>query len=472
MPNLHFSTHGHFYQPPRVDPFTHEIPMEYGASPYNNWTERIFHECYQPNAIIGNFQKISFNIGPTLFEWLDQNHPETVRTIIEQEAIIFQRYGVSNAMAQPYFHIILPLATVREKETMIRWGIHDYEAHFGHRPLGMWLPETAMDLATLEALVNHGITFTILAPWQAKDPHLDTSRPWNVELPGGKKITVFFYNAFLSGEISFNPAATENADRFVQDWLIPRSQSPANTGDQLLMAASDGELYGHHQPAREKFLSYLLDGAVEKQGIQWEFPAKWLLDHPVSGFTEIIENTSWSCHHGIERWRDVCGDAPTAKWKKPLRQFMTQLAGAIDKVYESRLNSLIRDPWLLRNEYSAVLLGSEKIEDLILNHAANSLTPGQISMVKLLVEAQFERLRMFSSDAWFFFDIDRIEPLNALKYAAHATNLVEQATGQDPSDGLISIINEARSELSGLTGEMAFLGYLKKFENLMRLDHI
>jgi len=467
----HFCVHGHFYQPPRVDPFTRTIPEEFGASPYSNWTERIFHECYQPNATIGNFQKISFNIGATLFEWLDEFQPETVRSIVEQEAMVFQRFGVSNAMAQPYFHVIMPLASAKEKETMIRWGIHDYEAHFGRRPQGMWLPETAVDLASLEALAEHGITFTILAPWQAKDQSLDITKPWNVALPNGKKITVFFYNAFLSGEISFNPTATENADRFVQDWLIPRSQSIERPGEQIILAASDGELYGHHQPSRDKFLSYLLDGAVEKQGIQREFPALWLIDHPVEDFTEIIENTSWSCHHGIERWRDVCGDAPTAIWKKPLRKFLTELAVSIDKVYESRLNSIIKDPWQLRDEYSAVLLGSEKIDELIQRHTLRSLTPGQNSMTKLLVQAQFERLRMFSSDAWFFFDLDRIEPLNALKYAAHATNLVEQATGQDPSDGLITIISEAHSELSGLTGEMAFLGYLKKFENLIRLDH-
>jgi hypothetical protein len=468
---LHFCVHGHFYQPPRVDPFTGQIPEEFGANPYSNWTEKIFHECYQPNTTSGNFQKISFNIGATLFEWLDQYQPETARAITEQEAMVFQRIGVSNAMAQPYFHFIMPLASARDKATMIRWGIRDYEAHFGHPPQGMWLPETAVDLASLEALVDHGITFTILAPWQAKDPALDTTKPWNVKLPNGKEIVVFFYNTFLSGEISFNPGATENADGFVQNWLIPQSQTLSHPGDRLIVAASDGELYGHHQPSREKFLGYLLDGAVEKQGIQREYPALWLRDHPAEDYTEIIENTSWSCHHGIERWRDVCGDAPTANWKKPLRQFLDKLANSIDAIYDARLNSLIDDPWALRDDYATVLLSSEKIDTLVLRHASQVLTPGQATMVMLLVEAQFERLRMFSSDAWFFFDLDRIEPLNALKYAAHAANLVEQATGQDPSDGLISIISQAHSELSGLTGDMVFLGYLKKFENLMRLDH-
>ena len=373
-------------------------------------------------------------------------------------------------MAQPYFHLIMPLASARDKATMVHWGIRDYEAHFGHSPQGMWLPETAADLASLKVLADFGINFTILAPWQAKDPSLDTTKPWRVKLPNNNEITIFFYNAFLSGEISFNPAASENADGFVQNWLIPQAEYLSQPNDQLILAASDGELYGHHQPFRDQFLGYLLDGAVENQGILRQIPALWLRDHPPKEFTDILENTSWSCHHGIERWRDVCGDAPTAVWKKPLRQFLDRLSDAIDAIYESQLKELIRDPWALRNAYADVLTGTENNESIIQNYASITLTPGQIFIVKLLLEAQYERLRMLSSDAWFFFDLDRIEPLNALKYAAHAANLVEQATGQDPSNGLIPLISKARSELSGLTGDMAFLGYLKKFETLVRMD--
>lgn len=468
MHRKHFCAHGHFYQPPREDPFTGEIPAEFGAEPYNNWTERIYHECYLPNAQAGNFQKISFNIGPTLFAWMEKHHPEIVQSIVEQENQIFQRTRLSNAMAQPYFHIIMPLASPRDKHTMIQWGILDYQHRFGHAPQGMWLPETAADLASLEALADHGIQFTILAPWQAKDPSLDTTRPYKIMTRSGKEMAVFFYNAFLSSEISFNPSATDNADTFVRDWLIPQSEYMKQDRDQLLLAASDGELYGHHQPFREKFLSYVLDGAVEKAGIQRQFPAQWLRDFPNLATAEIIENTSWSCHHGIERWRNVCGDAPTATWKKPLREFMDGLAAAIDAIYESRLHGLIRDPWALRDRYAEVLLGIVSIESLIADQATQTLTPGQQSMVKLLAEAQYERLRMFSSDAWFFYDLDRIEPLNAFKYAAHATSQVELTAGQDPSDGLVRIISQARSELSGLNGEMAFLGYLKKFERLAR----
>lgn len=470
MHTTHFCVHGHFYQPPREDPFTGEIPQEFGAEPYNDWTERIYHECYLPNAQEGNFQKISFNIGPTLLAWMEKHHPETLRMIIEQENLVFQRSGLSNAIAHPYFHLIMPLASKRDKRTMIRWGIRDYQHRFGRDPKGMWLPETAVDIPSLASMADQGIEFTILAPWQARDPNLDTTQPYKVDTGNGKDFVVFFYNSYLSGQLSFNPSASDNADQFVNDWLIPQRDFLQQDRDQLFLAATDGELYGHHQPYRDKFISYLLDGAVEKQGIVHQCPAHWLRDFPAQDTTEIIENTSWSCHHGIERWRNVCGDAPTATWKKPLREFMDGLAGSIDALYENQLRNIIDDPWGLRDEYVDCLLGIRTPDDLIRSHATASLTPGQQSIAKLMILAQYERLRMFSSDAWFFYDLDRIEPLNAIKYAAHAVSLAEQATGQDPSDGLVRIISQAHSELSGLTGDMAFLGYLKKFEKLTRRD--
>jgi alpha-amylase/alpha-mannosidase (GH57 family) len=468
MPKSHFCVHGHFYQPPREDPFTGEIPNEYGAGSYGNWTERIFQECYLPNAQVGNFQKISFNIGPTLFAWMEKHHPETVRSIADQEKQVFQRTGISNAMAQPYFHNILPLASERDKNTLIRWGIKDYTKRFGHAPQGMWLPETAMDMASLEAMSDHGIQYTILAPWQAKDPLVDATQPYRVALNNGKEFFVFFYNSFLSGEISFNPSASENADTFVQDWLIPQMDSLKVNHEKLVMVASDGELYGHHQPFRERFLSYLLDGAVEKTGIERQYPALWLRDHPVEQTVELLENTSWRCHHGIERWRNVCGDAPSATWKKPVREFMNELAEAIDREYEAHLQNLICDPWELRDAYVNVLLGERALDELVAEHAAQSLTPGQQALVRLLLEAEYDRLRMFASDAWFYFDLDRIELLNVLKYAAHAAGLIEQATGHNPTEGVIDTLAQAHSEVSSLSGDIAFLGYLKSFE--MKLD--
>lgn len=464
MPTRHFCVHGHFYQPPRIDPFTNKIPQEFGAAPHSNWTEKIFYQCYETNANLCNFEKISFNIGPTLFSWLDKHHPNTVQQIIEQEHHVRQKTGYSNAIAHPYFHLILPLASRRDKDTMLIWGKRDYETHFGHDPEGLWLPETAVDLPSLEALVDHGISFTILAPWQAVVANVDTTQAYRVALTSGRSIVVFFYNGFLSREISFNPSASINADAFVQDWLIPQSDSIKAGENQLLMAASDGELYGHHQIYRDRFLSSLLDGATESKGITKTFPALWLRDNPPTVEMAINENTSWSCHHGIERWRDVCGDTPTATWKKPLRNFLNALCDRIDTVYEETLADLIHDPWALRNQYGEVLAGVRSVDEIIQENRKTDLDNSQQNMIRTLVQAQFERLRMLSSDAWFFYDLDRIEPLNALKYAAHAANLVEIAAGVDPSETLIPIIEEAKSEESAVTGDLAFLGFLKKFE--------
>ena len=468
MSEIHFCVHGHFYQPPREDPFIGEIPTEYGAGSYSNWTERIFNECYLPNAQVGNFQKISFNIGPTLLAWMEKNHPETLKKIVGQENLVFQRTGVSNAMVQPYIHLIMPLASPRDQNTVIHWGIKDFERHFGHKPKGLWLPETAVNKATLQILAEHGIQFTILAPWQAKDANLDTTRAYRIALENDKEIAVFFYNAFLSGEISFNPSASENAELFVQDWLLPQSKLLQRGHDQLIMAASDGELYGHHQPHRDQFLSHLMDGAAEKAGIQHFFPALWLRDHTLSESAEILDNTSWSCHHGIERWRNVCGDAPSATWKKPVRDFLDGLAAAIDALYEEHLQGSIQDPWALRDNYIDFLNGSSSMDELLSSHAVAELDSQQKAQIATLLQVQFDRLRMFSSDAWFYYDLDRIETLNALKYAAHATGLIEQVTGKNPCVDIIDILAKAHSEVSSLTGDVAFLGYLKKFEMLQK----
>jgi len=464
MPEKHFCVHGHFYQPPRVDPFTGDIPQEYGAEPYPNWTEKIYHSCYLPNANAGNFEKISFNIGSTLTHWMEREHPETLQAIIAQENAVTARLGISNGMAQPYYHIIMPLSNRRDKTTLVRWGLHDYQRMFGHRPQGMWLPETAMDLETLDVLAEEGMQFTILAPWQAKRPDLDVTRPYRVALPSGRSMGVFFYNSYLSGEISFNPAATENSDRFVHDWLQPQMAFIQRDGPQFYLAASDGELYGHHQPYRDMFLAHLLDGAVESQGILRSYPAGWLRDYPLDQTAEVLENTSWSCHHGIERWRDVCGDAPDATWKKPLREFLSGLCEAIDKVYEEISGGLLEDPWQARDDYAQVLTDKVNPNDFVRAHAKKDLSIDQTNMLKNLLAAENERLRMLSSDAWFFYDLDRIEPLNALKYAAHATYLTRLASGKDVSEALLPIISRAQSKASGLHGDMAFLSYLSRFQ--------
>lgn len=464
MPEKHFCVHGHFYQPPRVDPFTGQIPQEFGAAPFPNWTEKIYQSCYLPNAQAGNFEKISFNIGSTLTNWMAQHHPDTLQEIIRQENAVYQRTGAGNGMAQPYFHAIMPLSNRRDKTTLVHWGLLDFERIFGHKPQGMWLSETAVDLESLDVLAQEGVKFTILAPWQARKADLDITQPYRIELPSGRSIAAFFYNSFLSGEISFNPAATENADCYVHDWLLPQMAHVQRESAQFYLAASDGELYGHHQPQRDQFLAHLLDGAVEAVDILRSYPAAWLRDHPLEHSTEIIENTSWSCHHGIERWRDVCGDAPNATWKKPLRKFLSQLCVLIDAVYEEMTSELVSDPWALRDDYAQVVFGNTSPEDFIQTNAKKKLTAQEITLLKNLLVAQYERLRMLSSDAWFFYDLDGIEPLNALKYAAHAAYLTKLACGRNVSEELLPIISRAHSQHSALHGDMAFLSYLSRFE--------
>ncbi|MCD6576697.1 MAG: DUF3536 domain-containing protein [Anaerolineaceae bacterium] len=464
MAQKYFSIHGHFYQPPRVDPRTGKIPEEAGAQPYPNWTERIYHECYLPNANKRNFEKISFNFGATLTTWLAEHHPDTLDEIIKQENTVFKAHGISNALAQPYFHVIMPLIPRREKETLVRWGIYEYKARFGHPPQGMWLPETAVDLESLEVLAELGIQFTILAPWQAKDSSLDITQPYRIRLPNEKEIVVFFFNSFLSSEISFNTCATMDADEFVSNWLIPQKSNTQYTRDQLFLAASDGELYGHHMPEREEFLAYLFDHALDKAGFQPTFPAQWLQLHPVEKTTVINENTSWSCHHGIERWRNVCGDAPTAFWKAPLRRFLDKLAQSLDQKYFSITKEYIDNPWALRDAYIKVLVESISVQELIRKYAKQTIRENEIEKIAYMLESQYERLRMHSSDAWFFFDFDSIEPLNGLKYAAHAVWLVKSVTGEDVSANLISELEKAVSVDSGLTGDNAFRTSLALYE--------
>jgi alpha-amylase/alpha-mannosidase (GH57 family) len=248
-----FSIHAHFYQPPREDPLTGEIPIEKGSAPFPNWNERIHTECYRPNAELGNFAKVSYNIGPTLFSWLEAHHPDTMSKIIAQDQANYLRYGVGNAMAQAYNHSILPLSGYADKQTQVYWGLTEFEHRFGHKAQGIWLPETAVDYETLEVLSQLDVEYTILAPWQAERPDIDPTEPYIVQLPHGRKITVFFYQGDLSGRISFDAGATINADQFAQNLLKPRfNAAKSRRGEpQFLMLASDGELYGHHKNHRD-----------------------------------------------------------------------------------------------------------------------------------------------------------------------------------------------------------------------------
>jgi alpha-amylase/alpha-mannosidase (GH57 family) len=457
MPH-NFCVHGHFYQPPREDPLTDLIPDEPGAAPYINWNERIYDHCYRPNAAYDNFRKVSFNLGPTLFRWLERYHPDTYQQILNQERLIYQRYQASNAMAQAFYHPILPLASPRDKFTQIIWGMRDYKHRFGHAADGMWLPECAMDIDTLEILADQEIDFTILAPWQANTDQLDITKPYRVELPSGNSITVFFYEGFLSGLISFDPPSTTNADDFVANKLLSTYPQNGNE-DPLIMLASDGELYGHHQLFRDQFLSHLLDGAAEASGLNVTFPAVWLQDHTAEETIQLRPNTSWSCHHGLERWRAVCDDGPASTWKAPLRYAFEHLAKEIDLVYEDVCRPFCDNPWDLRDEYVDVLLGEIAPKEFLHSFANPTMGMAEEKVLLRLLDAQDNRIKMFVSDTWFFEEFDRIEPRNAIHFATYAVWQVKQAVGVDLTPVFREDLAQVKSSTTGSSGEQIFSDY-------------
>lgn len=455
-----FCIHGHFYQPPREDPLTNIIPVEEGAEPFENWNERILAYCYKPNAEIGNFQKISFNIGATLWDWMSEEHSDTADLIIAQDKAAVAAYGVGSAIAQAYNHTILPLATRRDKETQIRWGIGDFKHRFGHDPLGMWLPETAVDYETLQVMADYGIEFTILAPWQCATPDIDVTQPYRVNLKNGKSISVFFYQRDLSTQISFNPASTVNADEFLRQSVLPLYRS--DLSDQFLLVASDGELYGHHQPYRERFLAHLLNGAMHDQQVSPSFPAKWLKDYPPVQTVQIVEKTSWSCHHGVARWEGTCDCTPHSEWKAFLRKALNTIAEALDEVFEDQLQQIVPNVWSLRNDFIRVLMGDVNLSDLIMEHSGYRVDEATLRKVNFLMISQFERQRMFTSCGWFFDDFDRIEPRNNVRYAAQGIWLVQQAVGLDLTSLALDGFRLVKSQRTGLRADTIFSEHMTR----------
>lgn len=474
MEKMEFCIHGHFYQPPREDPLTGEIPIEPGAAPYRNWNERINSQCYRPNALLGNFEHISFNIGPTLFQWMEQNDPETYRLIVQQEQKNLEKYGVGNGMAQAYHHTILPLASLEDKITQVRWGIADFTHRFKHKPDGMWLPESAVNDECLQVMVDQGIKYTILAPWQAAAENLDPSHPYRVQLNSGSEITVFFYNQDLSTQISFNPEKTVNAERFISDDLLPKFHNHtaglthSNGNSKLVMIASDGELYGHHQPFRDKFLAYLHDGALSQTPLKSVYPARWLHNHTPKHTIRIHQNSSWSCYHGVERWSGDCSCTPNNGWKEPLRSAQIELADIIDGHYLSSIQPFLDDPWELRHRYIDVILGETTLSNLLKDLTGKAFTDAQLARLDLLMRAQVERQRMFTSCGWFFEDFDRIEPRNNVAYAAQAAWLMEIVTGKPIAAEVLPAYKKVQSWRTGLRADEVFSKHLERARQYWR----
>ena len=465
MTRPRLAIHGHFYQPDRRDPFSGAVPPDPSAAPAHDWTERVADECYVPNALRGNFRRIGWDVGPTLAVWLREHRPDV------HDAIAAQDDG-SNAIAQPWHHTILPLASMRDRRTEIRWGIRDFELRYGRRPAGIWLPETAVDLPTLRLCVAEGIRYTILAPWQAgTDGDLDTRRPYRVDVGGGRSLVVAFYDRDLSTAVSFDPAATENADEFVRARVLPRLAHTLPSGEApLALIATDGELYGHHQRFRELFLARLTSWYGMGAGDPHldVAPLGDLLaeePRPTLPIMTIRERTSWSCHHGVLRWSGECADAADGRWKQPLRVALERLAAALDTLTEALFRPLGVDPWSARDGYVDVAAGYAAAETYVARvlTEATSVATGTTrrgdrarhsreALLRELLAAQSSRLAMFASDAWFWDDPGRQETLQALRFAAHAARIGDRLTGAGLERTLVDDLSVLRAPSSGLDG--------------------
>jgi len=452
---LYLCVHGHFYQPPRLDPITGDTLQERGCEPYHDFNEKITAECYRPNAQMGNFKKISFDLGPTLASWMEKHDPETYNLIVAANREHFFRYGYGNAMAQAYNHTILPLSSSLEKRTQIIWGIADFQARFGHRPEGMWLPETAADYESLEIMAEQSIEYTVLAPWQAAG-HVDTTEPYIVRLGNGRSITVFFFDEPLNAAVSFNPHTTINADNFVTHHLQPRlnAAKQASGQEQLILVATDGELYGHHLPQRHQFLNYLLNNAAPQHGFEVVSLARYLRLSPPRREVAIRENTSWSCLHGVTRWNGSCACVPgDGSWKGSLRRAFNRLAAKIDMIFALETGLALRDPIAAVQDYVAFRSGSLGRQEFWKRHAAVELSDWQEKRVERLLEMVYFRHLMFTSCAFFFEDVDRMEPRNSIAYAANAIRLAGENYRAYLEDQTLGDLRSARSGKSLLTAE-------------------
>ena len=462
---VYVTVHGHFYQPPRENPYLDTIERQPSATPFHDWNERIHHECYRPNAfarvlnergdlvgIVNNYEYLSFNIGPTLMSWLERYDIEVYQRILEADRKSCDRLnGHGNAIAQVYNHIILPLANERDKQTQIRWGKEDFRSRFGRDPEGMWLAETAVDYATLEALVAEGIRFTILAPSQAErcrlipsdeqpvsqwlevgGSQIDPTRPYRCFLANGKYIDIFFYDGPISRDMGFNDVLSHSqhfAGRLGQ--AVRGDHRPA----QLISVATDGETFGHHKGGTEKCLAFAFTQEFPARNWTVTNYAHYLSINPPTWEVVLKPVTAWSCAHGVDRWQEDCGCGGgglwNQKWRRPLRDSLDWLRDKLVKVYEETGRQFFRDPWAARDEYIQVIRdrSAANVDQFLTRHRKRKLTPAEQLDALRLLEMQRHALLMYTSCGWFFEEISRPEGVQILRYAARALELAGEVAG-------------------------------------------
>ncbi len=471
--------HGHFYQPPRENAWLEAIELQDSAYPYHDWNERITAECYAPNAdsrildgvgrivrIVNNYARISYNFGPTLLAWLEQHAPETYAAIIAADADSAAHFGGhGSALAQAYNHLILPLASNRDKRTQVIWGIEDFRYRFRRPPVGMWLPETAVDTATLECLAAHGIRFTVLAPHQAaavrpvaggdwqdvSGGRVDPRVPYLARLPGGREIVLFFYDGPASRAVAFE-GLLRSGERLAARL---RELLRADDEPQLAHIATDGETYGHHHRHGDMALAYALRLIEEDPRLQLTNYAEFLALHPPRHEVRIVENSSWSCAHGIERWRSDCGCSTGGQpgwhqeWRQPLRAALDWLRDDITADFEEHAGQLLREPWEARDDYISVVLdrNQRNVDAFLARHALRRFTPAEESRALRLMELQRHAMLMYTSCGWFFNDVSGIETVQVLQYAARVAQLAEELFDRPVEAPFVALLEPAVSNL-------------------------
>ncbi len=472
--------HAHFYQPPRENAWLEAVEYQDSAYPYHDWNERVTAECYAPNSasrilngdgrilqIVNNYSKISFNFGPTLLSWMEQKSPAVYEAILaadRESQRLFSGHG--SAVAQAYNHMILPLATRQDKYTQILWGIRDFEKRFGRHPEGMWLPETGVDLETLEVLVELGIKFTILAPYQAgrvrplggrvwrkvDGGRIDPSMAYAVRVDSGKTINVFFYDGPISRAIAFEDVLADGK-RFSDRLLGAFSDS--RTWPQLVHIATDGETYGHHRAYGDMALASALQHIETSQVARLTNYGEYLEKHPPTQEARIIENTSWSCAHGIERWRSDCGCNSgghagwNQQWRAPLRQAFDWLRDTVAPRYENEARKFFENPWQTRDAYISVILhrSRDNVLAFMTAQAKRELSPAEIVSALKLLELQRYLMLMYTSCGWFFDDLSGIETVQVIQYAGRALQLAGQLFAEDMASPFLDLLAKARSNL-------------------------
>ena len=472
--------HGHFYQPPRENAWLEYVEMQDSAYPYHDWNERVTAECYAPNAasrildrdkyitqIVNNYTKISFNFGPTLLMWMQGNAPDTYQAILDadrESQHVFSGHGA--AIAQAYNHMIMPLANRRDKLTQVIWGIGDFEHRFGRRPEGMWLPETAVDLETLDILAEQGIIFTILAPHQASrvrqvgtetwnqinDASIDPTMSYQLNLPSGRKLNLFFYDGPIARNVAFEDLL-KSGDGFAS--RLAGSFSEERAWPQLVHIATDGETYGHYHRFGDMALAYALHH-IEANGLaRITNYGEYLEKHPPTHEVEINENTSWSCLHGIERWCSDCGCNAgrnprwNQAWRAPLREALDWLRDTLAPKYEERAREFLKDPWAARDAYIEVVLNHspDNIHSFLERHGIRELDETELVTVLKMLELQRHTMLMYTSCGWFFDELSGIETIQVIQYAGRAVQLAEELFGDHTEQEFLAHLELARSNL-------------------------